>query len=86
MAAQKLAKLRQDDGAALYDLTEEQQEVAELLTQNKGPLNEAALRSIFREIFGERGTLVKPIRVAYLGPNTASAIWRRSTGLAMGPT
>jgi len=67
-AAQKLAKLRQEDGAALYDLTEEQQEVAELVTQNKGPLSEAALRSIFREILGTARTLVKPIRVAYLGP------------------
>jgi chorismate mutase/prephenate dehydratase len=67
-AAQKLAKLRQEDGAALYDLGEEQQEVSELLTQNKGPLSEAALRSIFREILGTARTLVKPIRVAYLGP------------------
>jgi chorismate mutase / prephenate dehydratase len=67
-AAQKLAKLRQDDGAALYDLTDEQQEIAELLTQNKGPLGETALRSIFREILGTARTLVKPIRVAYLGP------------------
>jgi len=67
-AAQKLAKLRQDDGAALYDLTEEQQSLAELLTQNKGPLNEAALRSIYREILGAARSLVKPIRVAYLGP------------------
>jgi chorismate mutase/prephenate dehydratase len=67
-AAQKLAKLRQDDGAALYDLTEEQQNLAELLTQNKGPLNEAALRSIYREILGAARSLVKPIRVAYLGP------------------
>jgi chorismate mutase/prephenate dehydratase len=67
-AAQKMAKLRQDDGAALYDLTEEQQEVAELLTQNKGPLSDAALRSIYREILGAARSLVKPIRVAYLGP------------------
>jgi len=67
-AAQKLAKLRQDDGAALFDLTEEQQSLAELLTQNKGPLNEAALRSIYREILGAARSLVKPIRVAYLGP------------------
>ena len=67
-ASQKLAKLRQDDGAALYDLTDEQQEVAELLVQNKGPLGDAALRGIFREILGSARSLVKPIRVAYLGP------------------
>jgi len=67
-AAQKLAKLRQEGGGALYDLTDEQLDLAESLTQNKGPLGEAALRSIFREVLGASRTLVKPVRVAYLGP------------------
>jgi chorismate mutase/prephenate dehydratase len=67
-AAQKLAKLRQDEGAALYDLAEEQQDLAGLLAHNKSPLAEAAVRSIYREIFGTARTLVKPIRVSYLGP------------------
>jgi chorismate mutase / prephenate dehydratase len=67
-AAQKLAKIRQNDGAALYDLTEEQQWLAELLAQNKGPLDEAAVRSIYREILGTARSLIKPVRVAYLGP------------------
>jgi chorismate mutase/prephenate dehydratase len=67
-ATQKLAKLRQSDGAALYDLTEEQQSLSELLPQNKGPLSEAAVRSIYREILGTSRSLVKPVRVAYLGP------------------
>jgi len=67
-AAQKLAKTRQQDGTALYDLSEEQRELSELLGQNKGPLNEAALQSIFREVLGTVRTLVKPVRVSYLGP------------------
>ena len=67
-ASQKLAKLRQNDGAPLYDLTDEQQMLAELVAQNKGPLDERALRSIFRELHGAVRTLVKPVRVAYLGP------------------
>src|SRR5262245_2744894 len=67
-AAQKLAKIRQNDGAALYDLTEEQQGLTELLAQNKGPLGEAAVRSIYREVLGTARSLVKPVRVAYLGP------------------
>jgi len=52
----------------LYDLAEEQQELGELLTQNKGPLEEAAVRSIYREVLGAVRSLVKPVRVAYLGP------------------
>src|SRR5262245_15433253 len=67
-AAQRLAKIRQNDGEQLYDLTEEQQGVTELLTQHKGPLSETAVRSIYREILGASRSLVKPIRVAYLGP------------------
>jgi len=67
-AAQKLAKIRQSDGTALYDLAEEQQGLTELVTQNKGPLGETAVRSIYREILGAARSLVKPIRVAYLGP------------------
>ena len=67
-AAQKLAKIRQEDGTALYDLNEEQQGLTELLSQNKGPLDEAAVRAIFREILGAARSLVKPVRVAYLGP------------------
>src|SRR5262245_10920970 len=67
-AAQKLAKIRQGEGAPLYDLAEEQQGFAELASQNKGPLTEEALKSIYREILGTSRTLVKPIRVAYLGP------------------
>jgi chorismate mutase/prephenate dehydratase len=67
-AAEKLARIRQADGGPLYDLTEEQQELTDLLGQNKGPLGEAAVQAIFREVFGAARSLVKPVRVAYLGP------------------
>lgn len=67
-AAQKLAKIRQGEGTALYDLAEEQQELSDLIALNKGPLSEAAVRSVFREVLGTARTLVRPIRVAYLGP------------------
>src|SRR5262245_52542561 len=67
-AAQKVAKIRQQDGQPLYDLAEEQEGLTDLLTQNKGPLTETAVRSVYREILGATRSLVKPIRVAYLGP------------------
>jgi chorismate mutase/prephenate dehydratase len=67
-SAERLAKARQSNGVAHYDLVDEQQGLTELLSQNKGPLGEAAVRSIYREILGAARTLVKPIRVAYLGP------------------
>src|SRR5688500_2130677 len=67
-ASQKLAKLRQNDGGPLYNLTDEQTALADLVTQNRGPLDERAVRSIMREVLGAVRTLVKPVRVAYLGP------------------
>ena len=67
-AVQKLAKMRQNEHQPLYDLTEEQEALGELLPQNKGPLSNDALRSVYREILGSARALVKPIRVAYLGP------------------
>ena len=67
-AVQRLAKIRQNDRLPLFDLTEEQESLAELLPQNKGPLSAEALRSVYREILGTARTLVKPVRVAYLGP------------------
>jgi chorismate mutase/prephenate dehydratase len=67
-ASQKLARLRQNDGSPLYNLTDEQTSLADLVTQNRGPLDERAVRSIMREVLGAVRTLVKPVRVAYLGP------------------
>ena len=88
-ASQKLAKLRQNDGGPLYDLTDEQQSLAELIEQNKGPLDERAVRSIFRELHGAVRTMVKPVRVAYLGPRYSyshlAAIERFGDGLDLTP-
>jgi chorismate mutase/prephenate dehydratase len=88
-ASQKLAKLRQNGGEPLYNLTDEQQSLAELITQNKGPLDERAMRSIFRELHGAVRTLVKPVRVAYLGPKYSyshlAAIERFGDGLDLTP-
>jgi chorismate mutase / prephenate dehydratase len=67
-AVQKLAKIRQNEKLPLYDLAEEQESLAELQSQNKGPLSSDALRNVYREVLGTARSLVKPIRVAYLGP------------------
>lgn len=67
-SVQKLAQARKTEGAALYDLVEEQQGLAELAAQNKGPLTESAFAAIYREVLGATRSLVKPLRVAYLGP------------------
>src|SRR4029079_1359160 len=60
--------IRQKEGQPLYDFDEEQAGLNEALTQNKGPLAEHAMRSIYREILGSARSRVKPVRVSYLGP------------------
>jgi chorismate mutase/prephenate dehydratase len=67
-AAQKLARLHEREGTPLFDLNAEQQELTDLAAHNKGPLDERSMRSILREVFGSSRALVKPLRVAYLGP------------------
>jgi chorismate mutase/prephenate dehydratase len=88
-ATQKVAKIRQQGGQPLFDLAEEQEGLTDLLTQNKGPLTEAAVRSVYREILGVTRSLVKPIRVSYLGPRYSfshlAAIDRFGDGLDLTP-
>ena len=67
-ATQKLAKIHQAGGQPLYDLVEEQEQTRRLLETNKGPLDERSLRNIYREVLGMARSLIKPIRVGYLGP------------------
>jgi chorismate mutase/prephenate dehydratase len=68
--AQKLGALTLGDGSAAssYQAAEEQEILRRAIEANKGPLPEEAIRHIFREILGASRNLVKPIRVAYLGP------------------
>ena len=65
---QKLARARQQEGGLLHDMGEEQAAFQKLLEQNKGPLGEAALLNIWRELQGQARSLVQPQRIAYLGP------------------
>jgi chorismate mutase/prephenate dehydratase len=67
-AAERLARLRQGNGQALYDPQEEEETLRRALESNKGPLHGDAIRAIYREILGHTRNLVKPIRVGYLGP------------------
>ncbi|MCA9122352.1 MAG: prephenate dehydratase [Planctomycetaceae bacterium] len=62
-ASQQLA--RAEGEAVLWG---EDQQVDEAIMTSRGPLDERALRATFRELVSGCHALVKPIRVAYLGP------------------
>src|SRR5687767_6082595 len=65
---QKLAAARQKEGGMLHDMGEDQNSFQQLSAQNKGPLSEGALHSIWRELQGQARLLIQPQRIAYLGP------------------
>ncbi|QDU29586.1 P-protein [Anatilimnocola aggregata] len=65
---QKLAKARQQEGGLLHDMGEDHAAFQKLLEANKGPLSEAGLRSIWRELQGQARSMIQPLRIAYLGP------------------
>jgi chorismate mutase/prephenate dehydratase len=66
--SQKLAAARQKEGGLLHDMAEDQGAFQQLSSQNKGPLSEGALHSIWRELQGQARMLIQPHRIAYLGP------------------
>ena len=67
-AVQKLAKIQGANGQPVVDLLAEQEALRRLLDNNKGPLTQDALTTIFRDVLGTARALVKPLRIGYLGP------------------
>lgn len=67
-ASQRLAKARQTDHLPPYDALEEQETLRRAVELNKGPLSEDAIRIILRDVLGTARSLVKPVRIGYLGP------------------
>lgn len=49
-------------------LAEEDRQIARLPELNKGPLTDGALQAVFREVVSGCRGLVRPVRVAFLGP------------------
>jgi chorismate mutase/prephenate dehydratase len=62
------ARRRDEEGGSLYDAEAEQQMLERAVASNRGPLDERCLRSIIRELISGERRLLKPLRVAYLGP------------------
>jgi chorismate mutase/prephenate dehydratase len=65
---EKLMRLRQGQGEPACDLETEHRVIQQAVERNKGPLNDRCLRAVLRELQSGVRLLVKPLRVAYLGP------------------
>lgn len=66
--AEQVYRARATSGEPLHNGHEDQETLAKLLEQSKGPLPERAVRSLFHELMSTARSLVKTTRVAYLGP------------------
>lgn len=62
-------KLKAEVGAPIYRPVREGILLEELANANAGPLPNAHLRAIFREILSSSRALQKPLKVAFLGPD-----------------
>src|SRR3712207_3082121 len=66
--AVELGKLKSDHGTEVFAPAREEEVYQNVLEANKGPLDEATIRAIFREIMSGSRALQRVLKVAYLGP------------------
>ncbi|HOA52814.1 MAG TPA: prephenate dehydratase [Thermogutta sp.] len=64
----QLSQLRREEGQPDFQLSDEDRQLAAVVEQNKGPLPPAAIKAVFRELISACRAMIKPLRVAYLGP------------------
>lgn len=66
--AAEIGRIKREQGAPIYVASREEQVLKELSAMNEGPLDEDAIRAIYREIMSAAIALEKPMRIAFLGP------------------
>lgn len=63
-----IAQLKRKCGKSIYSPDREREVLRKVILTNKGPLNDEALQTIYREIMSSSLSLEKPLKIAYLGP------------------
>src|SRR5437588_4904522 len=66
--ASEIGKIKNDQGAEVFSPAREEEVLKNVLEANRGPLDEATVRAVFREIMSGSRALQKVLKVAYLGP------------------
>ncbi|HXF47391.1 MAG TPA: prephenate dehydratase [Burkholderiaceae bacterium] len=66
--AQEVGRLKRDGAAPVYRPEREAEVLRRVAAINSGPLSEAALLGVYREVISACRALERPLRVAYLGP------------------
>ena len=66
--AQTIGRIKNQEGRGTLDFQREEEVLANLMHLNPGPLSQAALRNIFREVISAAREVQIPFGVAFLGP------------------
>src|SRR5580692_1501243 len=66
--AADIGRIKTDHGTEVFTPAREEEVFKNVLDVNKGPLDNATIRAIFRELMSGARALQKVIKVAYLGP------------------
>ena len=66
--AQQIGACKQDTAQQVFDPERERSVLQQAVGHNPGPLGDAAVRGIFRELISGTRAVQMPLRVAYLGP------------------
>ncbi len=66
--ARKIGELKRERGGALYVPEREQAVLSRVRARNKGPLSNAALEAIYREIMSAALALEGPLKIGVAGP------------------
>jgi chorismate mutase/prephenate dehydratase len=66
--AAQIGQIKNDQGAEVFSPAREEEVFKNVLQGNKGPLDEATVRAVYREIMSGARALQKVVKVAYLGP------------------
>jgi chorismate mutase/prephenate dehydratase len=66
--AAEIGRVKTDQGTQVFSPAREEEVFQHVLEANKGPLDEATVRAIYREIMSGSRALQKVLKVAYLGP------------------
>ncbi len=66
--AAEIGKIKNEHGAEVFTPAREEEVYQNVIAANKGPLDEATVRAVYREIMSGSRALQKILKVAYLGP------------------
>jgi chorismate mutase / prephenate dehydratase len=66
--ASQIGRVKSDNGGEVFNPAREEEVYQNVLHANKGPLDEATVRAVYREIMSGARALQKVLKVAYLGP------------------